>query len=298
MKIGRLLELHKRHAHKNSLPLNWGDGYLYSKNSIFRSIRNAAIADGFTFSFEPNADYSALPLSQLNTFIENKTIPYLDNVSVLTKVETKLPNVTLWDDVVDNLKQNHVFHETCHAVARSTIANTLKNDTILPLMIEESFANACELLGIVAAEDTAHRLFYESNSYIFMLEERSLLKALILDFGMEKAVQFVILFYLYSNYLRESLSDQDIEQITQLINVDRSLIKNPKILRSISKIAFQLNPRFRNITTVFYLRLCGFPITTKQLRDIDLFEQLKAQPDLAIALTRLGQLLRNENVSG
>ncbi len=294
MKIGRLLELHHLNIHTNALSKNWGDGYLYTRNSIFRSIRKSALDHGFSFSFSPNSDYLALPLSQLNTFIESKTIPYFDNVSILAKVENQLPLVTVWDDVIDNLKQNHVFHESCHAVARSIISKNLETDSILPLMIEESFANACELLGIIDAEDTAHRLFYESNSYIFILEERSLLKALIKDIGIETAVQFVLLCYLYSNYLRESLSEKDIDQIGNLISLDRNLIKNSKLLRSISKISFQLNPRFQNVTTVFYLRLCGFPVTTKQLRDTDLFAQLVAEPYLSKVLIRLGQALKIE----
>ncbi len=288
------MELHQLNVHSNALPKNWGDGYLYNKNSIYRSIRKAALEHGFTYSFAPNSDYLALPLSQLTTFIESKIVPYFDNVSVLAKVENQLPLVTVWDDVIDNLKQNHVFHESCHAVARAIIANSLKTDSILPLMIEESFANACELLGIVDAEDTAHRFFYESNSYIFILEERSLLKSLIKDIGIETAVQFVLLCYLYSNYLHESLSEKDIDQISQLIGLDRKSIKNSKLLRSISKISFQLNPRFQNVTTVFYLRLCGFPVTTKQLQDTDLFAHLIDEPNLSKALKRLGQVLKAE----
>ena len=95
-------------------------------------------------------------VSQLEWILQKKIIPYIDNTSVLKQLNDKLPENILWDDISDNLKGNHVFHESCHAVSRSLInefykdpvlktKNDFQNHTLMRL-IEESFANTCELL--------------------------------------------------------------------------------------------------------------------------------------------------------
>ncbi|OYZ22884.1 MAG: hypothetical protein B7Y39_07385 [Bdellovibrio sp. 28-41-41] len=292
MKLARLLELHKQNQTDLGLPKNFGDGFLIKNNILFGNVRQTAVRMGFKYTDQSDSRYLALPLSQLEAILKSKTIPYIDNVTVLADVENKIRNVTVWDDVTDNLKQNHVFHESCHAISRSFSDSIFENEinpenVIFRLLIEESFSNTCELLGIMDAEDTAHRIFYELNSYIFMPDNRSQLKKLVTETGLASIIKFLIGGYLFSNFLHEKIKDADFTQLLELLNLHEQPIAVQKTMRSVSKIAFELNPRFRWVTTTFYLRLHGMTVTPESLAKID-FLKLMAQDKRFLALiTRL-----------
>tara|TARA_B110001454_G_scaffold219202_1_gene251980 strand:+ start:70004 stop:70906 length:903 start_codon:yes stop_codon:yes gene_type:complete len=274
MKIARLLELHQQNQTDLSLPKNLGDGFLLKNNSLYRAVRTMATQLDFKYTDQVDSKYLALPLSQLEIVLKNKTVPYVDNVNVLVDIEAQIKNITTWDDVTDNLKQNHVFHESCHAISRS-ISNTIFKDetdsdsAILRLLVEESFSNTCELLGIVDAEDMAHRIFYELNSYIFMYNDRSQLKRLVAEIGQSSAIKFLIGSYLFSNFLHEKIKDSDFAQLLKMLELYQHPISVQKMMRSVSKIAFELNPRFRWVTTTFYLRLYGMNVSPESLGKID-----------------------------
>lgn len=271
-----------------------GDGYLVKSNPIYRLLRNRALKAGFRYSRDPAPDYFALPLSQLEHFLEKKTIPYFDNVNVLEELEKKAPLATVWDDVTDNLRQNHVFHETAHAVARAAGIAIFESplsppQQIVRLLIEESFANACELLGIVSVEDPAHRIFYEINSYSSMYDERTLLKNLVTDVGQKSAIEFLIYSYLFSNFLHERFEDSSFSEILNLVGIDPK-----KSLRPAGKIAFKLNPRFRLVTTVFYLRISGFKCTTQEINAIDFISIIKQAAPYRRFISGLGDAVTSE----
>lgn len=280
MKIGRLLELHQNNQTDISLKNNFGDGFLLAKNRFYGDVRKKALSLGFTFSDALNRNYLALPLSQLETILKTKSLPYFDNVNVLIEVEERIPNTTIWDEVVDGIKKNYLFHESCHTIARShsdsIFSSALdKERLILRLLIEESFSNSCELLGIIDIDDSAHRIFYELNSYIFMYDDRSQLKKLVQEIGRGATVQFLMGSYLFSNFLHEKITDADYMALLKLFNLHSSSSEIQKILRSVSKIAFELNPRFRWVTTTFYLRLNGISITSNDLKRVKFLELLK-----------------------
>lgn len=288
MKLKKLLDLHNQTNSDYALTENLGDSYLMTHNSIYREIRKLTIGNGFTFTTQVNPNYTVLPLSQLDVFLEKKKIPFFDNVSILWEIEKKTPQMNTWDDLIDGLKQNHLFHESCHGLARSVSTrcvtkNLSEEEIILRLLIEESFANACELIGNMDVDTPAHRIFYESNSYIYVYQERTQLKSLISEFGIEESLRFFIFCYLHSNYLRENISDSDLEIILKNPKINR----NRKLLKSLSKIAFRLNPRFRHVTTVFYLRLCGYNVTTEDLIKTDFIRILNANSSLTRLIDEL-----------
>ncbi len=283
-----MLELHQKNLGPMALITNFGDGFLLQKNQLYRVIRSLALHEGYTYSSEFNLAYNSLPLTQLDHFLENKKIPYFDNVSVLKEVERKIPNTTIWDEVVDNLKTNHVLHESCHAVARSFSkkhfnSEKLEEKKLLQIMIEESFANSCELMAITDVDDGIHRLFYEMNSYIFMYDDKSNLKKLFQEFGKEFVFQFVLICYLHSNFMHTHFEDRNLERVLKLLLVsskEYELLtkdqKKIKSLRSVAKVTLALNPRFRMVTSVFYLRLCGFKYQLKEIQKFDFMNQLES----------------------
>lgn len=291
MKLSRLLELHNKSTQPLGLAKNLGDSFLLENNHLYKLIRKKTVEFDFKYSHEPNSSYLALPLSQLENILKTKTIPYIDNVSVLDGIKDS----AVWDDITDNLKKNNVFHESCHAIAR-TISSTFfgpqenTETTIVRLMIEESFANSCELLGIIDVEDSAQRIFYETNSYIFMHDDRFQLKKMVGQIGFQCSIQFLILSYLFSNFLRERISDSDLERMQKIAGISNNPAIEIKNLRSVAKIAFELNPRFRWVTTAFYLKLNGINYSNQQLQQLNFLSLLESQSQFRLLLETLSAI--------
>ncbi len=298
MKLARLWDQHQQFANQG-LEENFGDGYLMAHNSTYRNIRRTALKESFIFSLKPHPFYHALPLSQLEWILAEKTIPFFDNVGVLQQIQGKLPQQISWDDISDNLKGNHIFHESCHAVARSltekalklSVSNSLPDLRKLTLvrLMEESFANTCELLSVVDAADPVHRIFFELNSYVVMFEDRANLKNAMQDIGSEVFMKFMMLSYLHANFLTAPLTDARFENVLSLIGKDKIefTLAQKKSMRALSKIAFELNLRFRMVTTSFYLRLNGISVPIEKLSDFDFIKSIKDTPELTEVLDAL-----------
>lgn len=262
-----------------ALTKSWGDPFLLQHNTIYRTVRLQAVADGFNCQIGLDPDFLALPLSQLETLLEQKKILYTDNVSSLEKIEKRMPQSTLWDEVYDNLKRNFVFHESCHAVARSQSLKTfgaLSGDArLIQVLIEESFANTCELLGIADADDAAHEIFYEFNSYIFVYEIRPLIADLQKQIGFDELFKAVWLAYLHSNFLFNRLDDKNFKRVAMYLHIEQNA-ELAKKLKSLLRIAFELNPRFKEVTTGFYLRYTGFTKPKQNINEIDFMKVLES----------------------
>ena len=258
MKIFKLLQLDSSCSSEQSLALSFGDAYLFRHNRIFRNIRRACIASGYSYNDKPDAAYLALPLSQLENIMNSGQIPYVDNVGVLQQLEKKCPHAVEWFEISENLKRNYVLHESCHAVARKFLKSDETVGGMLALMLEESYANTCELFGILDAEDQAHRIFYESNSYTTLFELRTNLKKACDEIGEPIVFQFFLFGYLHSNYLHNSFSDIDFLAVQKLAEglAGRQLpAAQIKTVRSLVKVCFTLDLDFRTTTTGLHLKL-------------------------------------------
>jgi hypothetical protein len=292
LKLSRLLEVHKKFSTPQSLTTNLGDGYLIRHNKVYKNIRMRTLSSGFVLSDDSNPFYQALPLSQLENLLKAKKIPFTDNVSVLKIIENQMPSQFEWNDITDNLKSNQILHESCHAVAREVFRHSIGQSTHresafllsrpLQMLIEESFANACELLAICDVHESAHKIFYEINSYTSLFEERTHLLNAKKQFGESAVLKFLILSYLCANFLHESLDESKLSRLIRLAfaNASTQFALNTfsleatdlKMLRALSKICFRLDKRFRTVTTSFYLRLSG---VSKDFRDVLTLDFLK-----------------------
>lgn len=299
MKLFTLIEAHRSFASEaGALKDSFGDGYLLNKNHFFSRIRKASLAAGFRFSPRIDDSYLALSLSQLDSIMAKKEIPYFNNVSVLESLEAKIPKLTTWDDISDNLKGNHVFHEACHAVAKTFTRNLSKSlqaesveNKVLLMLLEESFANTCELLSIIDANDQIHRVFIELNSYVYMMDDRANLINAVKDMGAPTIIRFMLLSYLHANFLRPP-DEKDFERCFALSAGGKTLdTKNKKTLRALSKIAFKLNPRFREVTTRFHLKLNGINKDVASLGGFDFLRALEKNDSRDGFLNGAGSLL-------
>lgn len=293
MKIAKLLELHHKSKAPQALLKNFGDGFLLKNNRIYKNIRSAAISSQFKFTDEFNPQYQSLPLGQLETILKNKAIPYTDNVTALEKLIEQLQDSVSMEEVSDGFKRNYVFHEACHAVIRSksNFKEDLKSlssqrERCFQILLEESFSNACELLAVVDVHDQAHKIFFEMNSYTFLFENRTQFKKAMDEMGEDFIFKFFVVTYLYSNFLHNGLSTEQLNRLVKL------LTKNPvdtKKLKALSKIPFTLDLNFRVVTTSLHLKISGLDRKPQELLDfdfLDLFSKDKKYLALLDAVTK------------
>ena len=298
MKLSRLLSIHSEHQDELSLVGNFGDGVLCQTNQIYRSIREKAIKAEYQFSAKQNNFYEALPLSQLEEVLKLKKIPYTDNVSVLLDIEKRFPQVSEWEDIQMHLKRNYLFHESCHAVARSLKpreAIPADSGRVFQMLLEESFANTCELLAAGDAKETAQKIFYEINSYSSLFEDCAKLNIIRKELGFEFLVKFLILVYLFSNYLFGSLTENQLQRIIILAQGQKPNSLKPKDLKSLrwaSQICFTLDESFKLVTTKFYLRLNGIKAETTRHLTFDFLSYFEKEAHLQDYLSKLAEMDR------
>lgn len=255
MKLTALLQKHES-TKASGLLLSLGDGYLVLNNSVYGAVRKKVQTLDFNFSSSPTLAYLAFPMSQLENLLAAKTIYFQDNTSILSELDQKIPQQISWDHIGGNLKPNYVFHESCHAIARTVssrlglAANKDQKTKLTAMLLEESFANTCEFLAIAEAQDATHMTFLETNSFFTRFDDRTHLKNLIQDVGLKKICRFMLFAYLHSNFLNEHFTPQ------QFLRVSKLTFEH-KALKALSKNAFELSPGFRFNTTEFYLRLNG-----------------------------------------
>jgi len=274
MKLSNLLQKHTENSDPNGLSNSLGDGFLVRQNRIFQQIRKQTLAMGWTYTDQISADYLAFPMGQLENLLIQKMIPYLNNVDTLKALNEKTRSTLDWDHVIDNLKPNYVFHESCHAVARAESPQSPNlQKRLLLILIEESFANTCEFFAIADAHDQVHRNFLEVNSYFTVFEDRTHLKKILEQHSASQIFKFMQISYLHSNFLNERLDEKEFKNILALVEF-RS---NPevKILKSLAENVFALNPRFRYTTTEMYLRLNGIDQAVEQALDFDYLKLIK-----------------------
>lgn len=284
MKLNRLMEQHQKFRDQG-LKESFGDGYLMVHNRVYKNVRLAAVEAGYRFSHERNEAYETFPLLQLNQILQSKVLPYSHNVIAFESMTAKELDVLTWNDLEDNLKRNFVFHEATHAVVRSLTDKFLPSHKLdgsvegqrmfaLRMLLEESCANTCELMGVLDAGEGIHKAFYELNSYVCEFEYRTHLKNAVDEFGSKTVFHWMVLSYLHANFLRERIGDSEISAMRALVGLEKVDAGKIKNLRGISKVAFNLNERFRYQTTGFHLRLAGVNIPLEDLFDFDFLKEL------------------------
>lgn len=293
MKLGLIISKHTESSAAEGLSDSLGDSFLLIHNRIFSQIRRKALELGYSYSNDLSQDYLAFPMGQLETILKNKFIPYVNNVASLKSLSSRIS--LDWNHVVDNLKPNYVFHESCHAIARSLSPKTASvQEKITVMLIEESFANACEFLAIADVHDPAHRLFLEVNSYFTIFEDRTHLKNAIDKYGLSVMFKFMHICYLHSNFLNEQLNDSDFKKIVALC--DFKISPENKVLKSLAQNAFALNPRFRYATTEMYLRLNDINTPINQALKFDYIKLISENISLRNFINQLTHIVESNHV--
>ncbi|MBX3040179.1 MAG: hypothetical protein KF789_05650 [Bdellovibrionaceae bacterium] len=300
MNLAPLLQAHRQSA-ADGLSRNLGDGYLMQHNAIYRRVREEALKAGY--AFEANADpaYEAFPLLQLSRILKNRVLPYTDNVTVFESLSPEQLAAISTADLEGNLKRNFLFHESVHGVVRDLSLKILgpipspkqsEQDFLLRILLEESCANTCELIGAMDADDKTHRAFYEINSYICHFELRVFLKKAFQEIGPRTLIPHLVFCYLHANFLKDRIEDRHFQQGQTLWDNQKLKADELKSLRSLGKTAFQLSERFRQQTTGLQLRLEGISTPLERLVQFNLVDSLmtdKKIPEFIASFANLFQ---------
>src|SRR5262249_50281873 len=136
----------------------------YSKNRIYRNLRDLAVEFGHSFTSEDYCDYYVLRFKALPTIIATKKIPYAAFYPALKRLEGERPG--LFDiEQVPLIPDYYLLHETAHCVMNHilTVHCSAQQDAgvrrsiVLPTTMGEAAATTGEAmsnLGITNSFDT------------------------------------------------------------------------------------------------------------------------------------------------
>ena len=291
--IKRLLDAHLRTSSRNSLKRCLGDGYLLAHNRVYGNIRNVVSALGFTFSDEPScfASYDAFSLSQLPTILKERIIPYRDQVTALEKIrEVSVTALSIGNPRL--LQPNHVFHESCHAIARAcSDANLPDTDHdggraleqerkyALKILLEESFANSCEAIASVDVSNAIHQGFFKLSSFVDHSKQVQGYTIRAIDqIGFDATLKLIVLSFLHSNFMYEKLPRWQFLKFMDFVHDGRSPRLGTAATRNLLLLArrgLRLAPGFRMFTAAFYFKFVGIRSPLEPLLDFDYLDALE-----------------------
>lgn len=281
MRLNLLLKIHDSAKNKYGLKDAFGDAYLLNQNLIYRNLRDLALKRGYKFT-EADRDYLLMPLVQLSEILREKSIPYRNEVRLLKKLAKSMPpNFDIFEMPV--LPNSNHFHESAHCVAEQALAlstDDSRKGKILNTILAESFANATEALSYALVNDETHLFFLERNNYIYFTAEMlEILRTLGRENNLRSLFKFIFISYVYSNFLYETLSDQDFFDACALFTPEMKIsARKAKHFRRLFQHGLDLSPGFRLLTTQFYFKSLGYAGSVERILDFDFIQYMKKKP--------------------
>jgi hypothetical protein len=316
LNVKALVELHQQYLDvPQSLSGNFGDGYLYQHNILYRNVRKQGILCGTTYSVGGNSrwyDYLVFPLVNFDELLENKEIPYVDNYNVLLRLCQKHPKLILPEKFIrDSFKRNYLLHETCHCIAHDFLLKPTKHSQemsvnkisksirLLNSLLGESFANSVELISSAIADTNAHIFLHALNSYIpYSPKSRELVQKAIDEIGLPGFLKLAFTSYFFNNLLGYEHSKANAEKILAVFNPYLKLeIKNGnrEIILDVLFKCCLLNTRFRDETSIVYFSSLGLGDTYKNLSAEKVFSDPKTVKNITEKAIQLCDLVLDEN---
>jgi hypothetical protein len=273
IEIGRLLELNTRHAHVNAFVHSLGDQYLYARNPLYRTIRDAALARGASYVKHESAlwhDYMVCPLFCLDVMLEQKIIPLVDNESSLRRLAAKSGNsfAVTGKFLTRAMKRNYLLHESCHYIAHSVsqeapyaVSQAISSESecrVLVAILGEAFATLVERIVWAVAQEPTHILFFNLNSYIdHAVNEHKLLTECIRDFGISQICEIGMLALFVNNLKKRPLNDEELNALFHLYFPQAESGPTSQTIASLIRSVFAITPAFLEETTPAYFRMIG-----------------------------------------
>ena len=284
----------------NALPDAFGDRYLYRYCQVFRSIRDAVLNLGYTFSSEDTPlwrDYASFSLTALPRILSDRVIPYLDTGTTFRRLADRNPGLRLAPGfVVSSMRANHVFHESAHCVAHAILSGMEREiaavtekplgRTVLEAILAESFANAVEALGSVFQHmPVSDSVFYPLNSYLHQDKHvQDVFGRAVSEMGPERRFALLFSAYFESNLTTEKPADAVYARIAK---ANDCATGEGSVAREVTDAAFRLSIGFREQTTPAYFTLLGCADEYRELASSEWLGQSRNREFLRMVLARL-----------
>ena len=251
-----------------------GDRYLYANNPIFRDVRDKALLFGYSYSDKDCPlwrDYQVFALVTLPVILRSRTIPFMDNATVISRLVADNGSLTVPPHfLLTALKKNYLLHESGHVVSNVLLQNrgssfggdwTESESFALQSLLCESFANTIEKLASAVAHESLHALLFTLNSYIlFSRKHIEHLRAALHISGARTVFMIGFLLFYASNTSGDGFDEAARDWIISKLVENGYGFGREEIEASYEHLlqaGVNVNPDFREETTPLYFEMCG-----------------------------------------
>jgi hypothetical protein len=285
LKLRELLDAHDRSLRADSIEANIGDGFLFEHNSLFRNLREAAVAAGASFSTRDDLGYHTCPHIALPDVLGSRTITLGPTAHVLRKIERARPGLFTLPEL-PFIKPNFILHESAHFVADLALPQVHRDGqrkgnrerAVLLILLAESYATACEILANLYANTPIHAAFSDFNVQRSVLDVEDYRKTVLRSveaIGFPLTFKMVCLSYLFWNFGYDRLTPKGISQLMEFSGSSLPAAKSTaRTVQRLSDYCFQMNRKFRTQTADFYFKFLGFTHDIENLVDFNFLKLL------------------------
>lgn len=282
-----------------SLSQNLGDASLFEKNRVYAGLRRAAWGADFRFSLLDPQAYFGWSLVSLDTILKTRMIPFRNNRGGLEHLEEMRPGFfTLADLELNRPTPNYVLHETAHAVAFDEIFGRPRDvrramsppAPLVRLILGEAYAMATEYFAACYVQSDLDQWFFSISSYRRRLDGKRVIGEALAERGALGSGLIVLLAFLHSNYLRQSLSAHELDRGLELFGERALRGKERKRVVAAANCFMQMNPEFLRDTSKLFLGPLGYAKDTASiLNSRDPLRELTRDKSSLHAIPRLIQ---------
>jgi hypothetical protein len=286
LNLRRILEIHTGDsAVDGALDRGIGDPYLCRHNPLYAAIRSRCIELGYQFVHSGDIwqDYVACPLLCLQSIVQQRLIPYVDNATTLHRfLNINGGNFEASARfLIQILTPNHVLHESSHCIADHVMRDcgaarngAGRRDWVISALMGEAYANTVERMAHVFARNGTHLLFLALNSYVRPeLEERDRLLQAAEELGLATLFRATFLAYFVNNMTCRPVSEAEMQLIAAIAAGQAGLEspgipadQAPKVLIAMAGRELMLSQGFLEKTTPAWFRFMGCEAEYSSLR--------------------------------
>jgi len=256
-----------------------GDRYLCRHNPLFGATRARCLSLGYQFSQSGEIwqDYIACPLLCLQTIIQQRVIPYIDNVSTLRRflAVNAADFAASARFVIQILTPNHVMHESAHCIADDALRSNGygggedldKRGWVMRALMAEAYANTIERIASIFARNATHLFYLSLNSYLRPeLEERDRLVRAADELGVETLLRATYLAYVVHNMACRPVAEAEMRMIASVVTDQGQSGRAAGLLVELAGRELALSQGFLEKTTPAWFRFMGAEAAYTALR--------------------------------
>lgn len=281
MLIQTILDLDAAERPSGTIKNVLGDGLLLNRNPVYRNIRQAARARGFSF-VKSWPEYASGSLMELERIIDRRQIPLRYNRPLLETLNARSVRPLRLNELPGPIHSYHL-HEAAHCIAEDVCKNIkprTKSEKILKAFICESFANAAEAMACAFTDSDEHEFFLHLNSYMHdppLVRRRK--ARMVRELGLEASFLIIMISYLHSNFLYEELSLPVARHALKFAAPEHKASRDELIrIKRVMDVAMNLSIDFRVKTNSFYLACQGVDGDLLDLLDFNFLKIIESSP--------------------